>query len=469
MPPPITSGLLWSTDAAIDFAVSGPIVPAIPMPRAAGPVYFAMSFRSDGDGMILRIGNPEDYYYGQNSFQLTKGWGNFVFEAAPGWPNNAILNDTPPAPTEHVWEFWTSASDADLVRHDSHPGWFPDPMPALDVVATSHLFIGYRPNEGTPMERGAGRIHRIAVYDRVPTSAERAQLVAWVESEDPAGATIDRQAGLVAASHVAAQRTVRRQRSAVVVAGSAVAASASTARRRGAQILATSSLAAAAAPVRDRGASVGAGSTVAARASVSRLASATLSARSAVSAQGTITRTRSARVGATSALSATAGVSGVISASASIKAASSVQARPSRAIHRSAVIEAGSSVRAGSGRSVHASVGVIASSAIAARARRIVARGVTVTAAGAVHARAEVQRGSGITIAARSSITAQRRVLALRAANISAASVVAAAAIIVRPVMRYAYPGDPQGGTLSPSLRGGVLAPSIRSGTIQRP
>lgn len=179
--PPITAGLLWSTDAAIDFTKTGPEVPPIPMTRAAGPVYCAISVRIDAtDGVIFRVGNPGDNYHVQNTFQL-EHWGDaYSLQIAPGWPNQVIGQVSPGFPDELVLEFWLSAGGSDFVDHQQF-GWLNSDMPDADVAASSHLFIGYRLDSATVSNRGAGSIRRMAIFDRVPTPAERAQLVAWVQ------------------------------------------------------------------------------------------------------------------------------------------------------------------------------------------------------------------------------------------------------------------------------------------------
>lgn len=179
--PPVTSGLLWSTDVAIDYAKSGAEVAPIPMSRAAGPVYCAISVRIDAsDGVIFRVGNPGDNYHVQNTFQL-EHWGDaYSLQIAPGWPNQVIGQVSSGFPDELVLEFWLSGGGSDFVDHQQF-GWLNAEMPDADVAASSHLFIGYRLNEGDPMNRGAGSINRMAIYDRVPSPAERTQIVGWVQ------------------------------------------------------------------------------------------------------------------------------------------------------------------------------------------------------------------------------------------------------------------------------------------------
>jgi len=191
MPPPITSGLLWSTDVAIDFAASGPVVPAIPMPRAAGPLYCVVSAQTAGsEGVIFRVGNPDDNFHVQNTFQVERWDGLYGLLAAPGWPNQ-VIGEAPAisVAADHLWEFWFSAGGTNFIDHQPF-GFVNNDLPDQDVAASSHLFIGYRPNEGSPMDRAAGTIHRMAIFDRVPTPAERAQLVAWVNGDRATGGTI---------------------------------------------------------------------------------------------------------------------------------------------------------------------------------------------------------------------------------------------------------------------------------------
>lgn len=179
--PPVTSGLLWSTDTAIDFAKTGPEVPPIPMSRAAGPVYCAISVRiDDANGVIFRVGNPDDYYHTQNTFQL-EHWGDaYSLQIAPGWPSQVLGEVSPGLPDELVLEFWLSAGGSDFVDHLPF-GWFGADMPDADVAASSHIFVGYRLDSTTVNNRGAGSIRRMALYDRVPSPAERTQIVGWVQ------------------------------------------------------------------------------------------------------------------------------------------------------------------------------------------------------------------------------------------------------------------------------------------------
>lgn len=191
MPPPITAGLLWSTDVAIDFAASGPIVPAIPMPRAAGPLYCVVSAQTAGsEGVIFRVGNPDDNFHEQNTFQAERWDGLYGLMAAPGWPNQ-VIGEAPAigATANHLWEFWFSTAGTDFIDHQPF-GLVNNDLPNQDVAASSHLFIGYRLNEGSPMDRATGTIHRMAVYDRIPDEGERALLATWVQGKVADGGTI---------------------------------------------------------------------------------------------------------------------------------------------------------------------------------------------------------------------------------------------------------------------------------------
>lgn len=170
------------------------------------------------------------------------------------------------------------------------------------------------------------------------------------------------------------------------------------------------------------------------------------------------TRSRAAVVGAASALAAEASASR--GRRARVGATSAAQARAARSIQRLASITAASSLRVNAGGTVRAQAEIIAASAVAARAQRIVTRGAAIIASSAAQAHAEAQRSSRVIISARSAITVRRQVQAVRAANMDAVSLIRAAAITIRPVTRFAFPGDQQGGTLSPSERGGILSPS---------
>lgn len=191
MPPPITSGLLWSTDIAIEFATSGPAVPAIPVTRASGPLYVIISYSQaatpgEDEPSIFCIGSPADNLWLTNTFYVRRSWGAGV--AVHTAPGRGMMVDLPAPPSDFVGEFWAAGASSNMVSYLT-PGWYMDPIPDHNPVATSHLFIGYKPdgdNAGAPAWRGAGTIHRMAIYDRVPTEPERAQLVAWANGGFPA-------------------------------------------------------------------------------------------------------------------------------------------------------------------------------------------------------------------------------------------------------------------------------------------
>lgn len=183
--PPITSGLLWHTSTAINYTMTGAAVPSIEMPRAAGPLYVVVSYHQastpgEDEPAIFYIGNPSDNLYTTHTFFVRRNWGTgVVIETAPGRGQIVAL---PAPPSEFIAEMWAASAGSNLVDHSptSNTSWYMDPIPDHNPVATSHLFIGYKPDGANPAWRGEGTIHRMAIYDRVPTAAERTQLVEWV-------------------------------------------------------------------------------------------------------------------------------------------------------------------------------------------------------------------------------------------------------------------------------------------------
>lgn len=185
MPPPVASGLLWSTDSAIEFARTGAAVPAIPVARGAGPLYVVISYSQaatpgEDEPAIFYIGNPSDNLYTTNIFHVYRNYGTGIGVATT--PGRGMMVDLPAPPSDFVGEFWTSSTGSNMVSY-LNPGWYMDPIPNHDPVATSHLFIGYKPDGANAAWRGAGTIKRMAIYNRIPTTAERAQLVEWVQQQ----------------------------------------------------------------------------------------------------------------------------------------------------------------------------------------------------------------------------------------------------------------------------------------------
>lgn len=181
--PPVTSGLLWSTDVAIEFATSGPAVPAIPVARAAGPLYVVISYSQavtpgEDEPTIFYVGSPSDNIYTVTRFHVYRNYGTGIGVATT--PGRGMMVDLPAPPSDFVGEFWAASVGSSMVSY-LNPGWYMDPIPNHDPVATSHLFIGYKPDGANAEWRGAGTIKRMAIYDRVPDEGERAQLVAWVQ------------------------------------------------------------------------------------------------------------------------------------------------------------------------------------------------------------------------------------------------------------------------------------------------
>lgn len=469
MPPPITSGLLWSTDVAIDFATSGPAVPAIPLARAAGPLYVVIAYHqavNSGGTAVFYIGNPTDsihepgIFYGHRSYPE-----GFAVSTQPG---RGQVGDLPTPPSDFVGEMWASTTDSNIISHGT-PRWWFDPIPDHNPVATSHLFIGYKPNDGDPFWRGAGQIKRMAVYDRIPTPAERAELVEWVQSEDAPGSTYDRNAAIAATSDVTAGARLQASVSAVFAPASAVAAVGRLTGHASAEIAAASTVSAAGSRTRASAASATAQSSVAAGPRRIRQAAAGIASTSSVGAVSHRTLSASAQITATSTVAADGERGRQFDASATVEAGSSVTAAPVLISVGSADIVATSSLRAGGGNTLHASASVAASSGLTAAPQRIIRRAASAGATSSVSARPGAIRPSRTAVLSASTVAARPWLI-----RIAHAEFVAVSALIARPFdpdfrPRVAFPGDPQGGTLSPSMRGGVLAPSIRSGTITRP
>lgn len=182
--PPVTAGLLWHTDTPIAFAETGAAVPPIAMPRAAGPLYVVISYHqaatAESETAVFYVGDPTDNLWLTNTFYVQRDWGTGI--AVYTSPGAGKLVSLPEPPSDFVGEIWAAATGANMVDHA--PGttsWYMDPIPNHNPVATSHLFVGYKPQDGNPAWRGAGTIRRMAIYDRVPSETERGQLVAWVQ------------------------------------------------------------------------------------------------------------------------------------------------------------------------------------------------------------------------------------------------------------------------------------------------
>lgn len=431
MPPPITSGLLWSTDVAIEFATSGPAVPAIPVARAAGPLYVVISYSQaatpgEDEPTIFYVGNPSDNLYAVTRFHAFRNWGTGIGVATT--PGRGMMVDLPAPPSDFVGEFWAASAGSNMVSYLT-PGWYMDPIPDHNPAATSHLFIGYKPdgdNAGAPAWRGAGTIRRMAIYDRIPSAAERAQLVDWVQSQGapPITATLAASDPPDTARIVA---SVRWPTIAVTVAAADAPDSAAIRATVGWPAI-TARLAAADAPD-----SAAVSMTVPIRAALS----ATDPPDAAAIRAGTGWPAISARLAARDAPD---------------RAAVAV-AVPIRGMLAAA--DAPDLARIIAGTGWPAIMARVAASDAPDRA--------AIRAAVPIRAR----------LAAGDAPDSARLSVAVRiGAVLDAGDAPDMARIIMRlwsQSSRYAYPGDPQGGAVGPSARGGVLAPSIRSGTITRP
>lgn len=185
--PPVTQGLLWYTDTPINYAMTGGAVPAISMARAAGPLYVVISYSQaatpgDDEPAIFYIGNPTDNLYTVQTFYVRRSWGTGIaVETAPGRGQIVAL---PAPPSEFIAEMWASSAGSNLVDHSptNDTSWYMEPIPNHNPAATSHLFIGHKPDGANAARRGAGQIKRMAVFDRVPNETERTQLVEWVKT-----------------------------------------------------------------------------------------------------------------------------------------------------------------------------------------------------------------------------------------------------------------------------------------------
>ena len=452
MPPPITSGLLWSTDIAIEFATSGPAVPAIPVTRASGPLYVIISYSQaatpgEDEPSIFCIGSPADNLWLTNTFYARRSWGTGV--AVHTAPGRGMMVDLPAPPSDFVGEFWAAGASSNMVSYLT-PGWYMDPIPDHNPVATSHLFIGYKPdgdNAGAPAWRGAGTIRRMAIYDRVPSAPERAQLVEWVQSQGAPPIT----ATLAASDAPDTARIVASVRWPTITATVAAADGPDRARIS------------AAVPVRARLAAADAPDSAAIRASV---------------AWPAIT----ARLAAADAPD-TAAVSMAVPIRAALAAADPPDIAAIRAGTGWPAISARLAARDAPDRAAVA-VAVPIRGTLAAADAPDLARIIADTGWPAIMARvaasdapdrAAIRAAAPIRarLAAGDAPDSARLSVAVRiGAVLNAADAPDTARIIMRlwsQSSRYAYPSDPQGGVAGPSARGGVLAPSTRSGTITRP
>lgn len=183
--PPVTSGLLWHTDTPITFTETGSHIPAISMPRAAGPLYIIINYNqsvtSDDEPAIFYVGNPSDNLYTTNTFHVYRNWGTGIGVLTT--PGRGMLVGLNQPPTNFIGEIWASSSGSNMVDYVTPAtSWYMDPIPNHNPAATSHLFIGYKPDGSNAAWRGAGTINKMAIYDRVPTPAERSELTTWVQS-----------------------------------------------------------------------------------------------------------------------------------------------------------------------------------------------------------------------------------------------------------------------------------------------
>ncbi|SHL80832.1 hypothetical protein SAMN05444389_101452 [Paracoccus solventivorans] len=428
MPPPITSGLLWSTDVAIEFATSGPAVPAIPVARAAGPLYVIISYSqavtpSEDEPTIFYVGSPSDNLYTASHFHAFRNWGTGIGIATT--PGRGMMVELPAPPSDFVGEFWAASAGSNMVSYLT-PGWYMDPIPDHNPVATSHLFIGYKPQDANPAWRGAGTIRRMAIYDRIPSAAERAQLVEWVQSQGAPLIT----ATLAASDAPDTARIIASVRWPTITATVAAADAPDSAAIR---------------------------ATVGWPAIMACLAAADAPDTAAVSIAVPIR----------AALAATDPPD-----TAAIRAGTGWPAISARLAARDAPDRAAVVVAV-------AIRGALAAADAPDLARIIAGTGwpaiMARVAASDAPDRAAIRAAVPISarLAAGDAPDSARLSVAVRiGAVLDAADAPDMARIIMRlwsQSSRYAYPGDPQGGVVGPSARGGVLTPSIRSGTITRP
>ncbi|HHW34407.1 MAG TPA: hypothetical protein GXX24_09770 [Paracoccus solventivorans] len=410
--------------------MSGPAAPAIPVARAAGPLYVVISYSQavtpgEDEPTIFYVGSPADNLYTAHTFHVYRNWGTGI--GANTAPGRGIMVDLPAPPSDFVGELWASSAGSNMVSYLT-PGWYMDPIPDHNPVATSHLFVGYKPdgdNAGAPAWRGAGTIRRMAIYDRIPSAAERAQLADWVQSQGAPPIT----ATLAASDAPDTARIIASVRWPAIIATLAATDAPDRARIR------------AAVPVRARLDAADAPDSAAIRATVgwpaimARLAATDAPDTAAIRA-GTGWPAISARLAARDAPDR----------------AAMVVAVPIRGTLAAA--DAPDLARIIAGTGWPAIMARVAASDAPDRA--------TIHAAAPIRAR----------LAAADAPDSARLSLAVRiGAVIDAGDAPDMARIIMRlwsQSSRYAYPGDPQGGVVGPSARGGVLAPSTRSGTITR-
>lgn len=437
-------GHLWSTATPIAFSATGAAVPPIPLVRAAGPVVLAARFtRTTGNGAIISLGGGSAAYF-DAPLMLMFDWDTEMHLRVNGGVVKHLSNPMPPSGHTVIAIGATSASLEDI-------GDPPDTGALGNPAASATLHIGHGTDaSGNPWFRAGGTLHRAALFARDGlTTAERAEVLAWLADEGGGTTVHDRGAAVAAVSTVSAWRTAVHARSAQVAASATVTASRTIVHARGAAITAASGLTALVTAVRSRAAAVQARSAVTAARTARHKRGAAVEAGSALTVARTAVHARGAAVQAASSLTAAATV--VHSRGATVNAVSTVAVSTGNVIihERGAAVVAEARVTAGR-------------TAVHGRSAAVVAETRLTAARTAIHARAAAVAAAAVLAAGRTAIHA--RSAAVRA--VSAVTVIVSGGPLV-PV-RFAYPGEARAGRLIHEPRAGTLLGGPRTGTLLR-
>lgn len=180
-------GLVWFTETPVQTTMSGAIIPAVPFSRAAGaPLHAVVSFNGPASEApsgqtIFMLGVPTQNDATSPQFELFDSAtpGRFIFTGnQPSAFTEVVVNDILASSVTRVWE----------LRVDESGGRFRGtggtPFDVTNAVmrpptATTHLFLGYNPNNGTPSYRWEGTINRLAFFDQPLNSAQADAALAW--------------------------------------------------------------------------------------------------------------------------------------------------------------------------------------------------------------------------------------------------------------------------------------------------
>lgn len=417
-------GHLWSTATPITFSATGAAVPPIPLVRAAGPVVLAARLtRTTGNGAIISLGGGSEAFFAA-PLMLMFDWDTEMHLRVNGSFVKHLSNPAPPSSHTIIAIGAPSASLEDI-------GAPPDTGTLGNPAASMTLHIGHGTDgSGNPWFRADGTLHRAALFARDSlTSAERAEILAWLADEGGGTTVHDRGAAVAAISTLSAGRTSVHARGAGVAGVSSLSAVRTQVHVRDAVVTAASGLTALVTTVRSRAAAV--------------------QARSVVTAARTARHKRGAAVQAASSLTAAATV--VHGRGAAITAVSTLTVSTRNVVthERGAAVVAEARVTAGR-TAIHGRTAVIAAETLLTAART------------AIHARVAAVAGAAVLAAGRTAI--HGRSAAMRA--VSAVTVIVSGGPPV-PV-RFAYPGEVRAGRLIQGQRYGRLLGGPRVDTLLR-